>query len=198
MHHGSIGDEYKNITANIFKFRLKDGDLHVTDFDNQHLRLADIVNKYLREKNIDVCNRLFNFEKSIKNLVNIDDKTNMVIDYYKPKTDTEYDDKKRVVTILNEARISMLNFYTYRGTFSKLTKKYQAQRLDEVLSKYSKRSKSVREIEDHDDELSKYSERRNLDKEIEDQYLQSQVEVTIAESKLMPQKKQKTKNKKNK
>ena len=57
----------------------------------------------------------------------------------------------------------MLDFYTYCWTFFKLTKKYQCQRLDKVQRTYSKRSKSVREIEDHYDELSKYSELKKLD-----------------------------------
>ena len=68
-------------------------------------------------------NGLFNFEKSIKNLVNIEDKINMIIDDYKPKIETKYDDKKRVVRILNDIRNSMLDCYTYCDTFSKLTKK---------------------------------------------------------------------------
>ena len=29
-----IGDEYKNLIGKIFKFRLMDGDLHLTNFDN--------------------------------------------------------------------------------------------------------------------------------------------------------------------
>ena len=45
--------------------------------------------------------RLFNFEKSIKNVANIDDKVNILIDDHKPKTATEYDNKKIVVSILN-------------------------------------------------------------------------------------------------
>ena len=48
-------------------------------------------------------------------------------------------------------------FYLHRETIFKLTKKYHPQRLDKVLSKYLKPSKSVREIEDHYNELSKYS-----------------------------------------
>ena len=52
----------------------------------------------------------------------------------------------RVVSILNEIRNSMLDFYTYCETFSKLIKNYQPQRLGKVLNKYSKHSKSVREI----------------------------------------------------
>ena len=34
MNHGYTGDEYKDKIENIFKFRLRDGDLHLTEFDN--------------------------------------------------------------------------------------------------------------------------------------------------------------------
>ena len=32
VHHKSIGDEYKNLIANIFKYGLMDGDLYLTKF----------------------------------------------------------------------------------------------------------------------------------------------------------------------
>ena len=32
VHHKSIRDEYKNLIANIFKYGLMDGDLHLTKF----------------------------------------------------------------------------------------------------------------------------------------------------------------------
>ena len=52
--------------------------------------------KLVAEKeNIDVDDTLFNFEKSIKNSANTDDKVNMITDDYKPKTETEYDNKKK-------------------------------------------------------------------------------------------------------
>ena len=35
---------------------------------------------YLREKSVDVDNRLFNFEKSIKNLSNNGDEMNMIVE----------------------------------------------------------------------------------------------------------------------
>ena len=66
--------------------------LHLTNFAILHLALTNIVNTYL-EKN-DVDERLFKFEKSNKNLANIDDKVNFVIDDYKPKTKTKYANKK--------------------------------------------------------------------------------------------------------
>ena len=108
-------------------------DLNLTNFDNQKFRLMNTVNRYLEEKNIDVDNRLFNFEKSIKNLASINNKIIQT---------------QKVVCILNKIRNSIFDFYTHWQTFCKLTKKFQPQRLDKVLSKYQKHSISVREIED--------------------------------------------------
>ena len=55
--------------------------------------------------------------------------------------------KKRVVNILNTVKNSVFNLYLNFETISKLTKKHQPQRLDKLLSKYSKQiSKSVRVI----------------------------------------------------
>ena len=57
-----------------------------------------------------------------------------------------------------------------------------------MLSKYSKQSRLVGEIEGHQNELSKYSKHSRSVEEIEDQYeeqgknLSSQPEKTIAES----------------
>ena len=51
-------------------------------------------------------NKLFNFDKSIKCLVNIDNYLNIITDNYKPKTQTEYDVKEKVY----------VHFYTYQET----------------------------------------------------------------------------------
>ena len=124
--------------------------------------------------------RLFNFEISIKNLVNIKHKINIIIDENKPKTETEHDHKKRVVRILNEIKNCVLDFYFHRETVFKPTKKYQPQRLDKVLNKYSKHSKLFRDSEDQFNELCKYSK--------------SPSEETTAERvKLMPQKRKRQK-----
>ena len=45
-----------------------------------------------------------------------------------------------VVSILNVIRKSMLNFYVHHDTIFIMIQKYQLQRLDKVLSKYSKHS----------------------------------------------------------
>ena len=81
--------------------------------------------------------RLSNFEEPIKKLANIDNKINIIIDDYIPKIKTEYNDINRVASTFQKIRNSMLVFYAYPGIFSKLTKKYQPQRLDKALSEYS-------------------------------------------------------------
>ena len=83
-----IADEYKNLIGKILRYGLVDGDLHLTDFDNW-IGLSKIVNKYLGEKNIDVDNRLFNFEKFHKNLADVDNKVN-IIEKYKPQARIQY------------------------------------------------------------------------------------------------------------
>ena len=57
----------------------------------------------------------------------------MIIDYYKPKTKIKYENKKKVVSILNEIRESILDFYVHYDSIFKLTKKYHSQRLDKLL-----------------------------------------------------------------
>ena len=44
VDHSYIGDKYRDSTDNIFKSKLKDGDLHLTEFDNQKLALTNVVN----------------------------------------------------------------------------------------------------------------------------------------------------------
>ena len=96
-------------------------------------------------------------------MANIDEKINATIDDYKPKTETEYDNKKRVAgSILNEIRKSMLDFYVSHETIFNLTEKYQFQGSDKVLSKYSKHSWTITEIEDQFNELCIYSKRQRL------------------------------------
>ena len=60
--------------------------MHLRNFDNQQLAFVNITKNYLEEKNNDVDNNFFNFEKSIKNLANIHNKANMMKDYYKTIT----------------------------------------------------------------------------------------------------------------
>ena len=141
-----------------------------------------IINKHLGETSIDTDIRLFNFKKSTKNLAYIDEKINATINDYKPKTETEYD-KKRVVSILNEIRKSMLDFYVSHETIFNLIEKYQFQGSDKVLSKYSKHGWTIREVEDQFNELCIYSKHQRSIGKIEKQskYLKSQLEETIGE-----------------
>ena len=68
----------------------------------------------------------------------IDNKINSIIDDYEQKIDTKHGNKRRAVSILNEIRNSLFDFYLNRGTTFKMTRRYQAQKLDKTLSKYSK------------------------------------------------------------
>ena len=54
MDHAYIGDKHKGLIDNIFKFRLRDGDLHLTKFDNRKLGLTNIVNNYLQKNEIEM------------------------------------------------------------------------------------------------------------------------------------------------
>ena len=65
--------------------------------------------------------KLFNFEKSIKHLANIDNKINIIIGNYQPKTETGFVIKKSVFSILNEIRSSILDFYLNYETICKMT-----------------------------------------------------------------------------
>ena len=78
--------------------------------------------------------------------------------------------KKRLLSILNKIRKSILDFYVPHETIFKLIKKYKPQKLDKVLTKYSKHSRSAGEIEDQYNELSKYSKRSRCVKEAKNLY----------------------------
>ena len=71
-------------------------------------------------------NRLFNFEKSIKNLSDIDNRIHKIIDDYNPKAKTEYENKKRALSILDAVKNYILDFYRNRETIFKLIEKYQS------------------------------------------------------------------------
>ena len=73
LHHKYIGDKYKSLNAIIFKYRIMDDALNLTSFEDQQPDLTNIVSTYIK-KNIDVNDRLFKFEKSIKHLKDIDNK----------------------------------------------------------------------------------------------------------------------------
>ena len=48
MYHKYIDHEYKNLIVNIFKYGLMYVDLPLTNFDNQHFALTNIINTYLQ------------------------------------------------------------------------------------------------------------------------------------------------------
>ena len=52
VNHSYIGGEYNYQIDNIFIFRLRDWDLHLTEFDNWKLGLTNIDNNYLKKKTL--------------------------------------------------------------------------------------------------------------------------------------------------
>ena len=66
----------------------------------------------------------FDFNKSIKNRATIEDKLNTIAQDYEPKTHVQIEDKKRVVTILNRVRNSLLDYYLDISTVVKLHQIY--------------------------------------------------------------------------
>ena len=66
-------------------------------------------------------------------MANIGGEINIIVNYYKHKTKTEYDHKKRIVRNLNEIRQFILDLYTHHETIFKLTEKGQPKRLNKVL-----------------------------------------------------------------
>ena len=77
------------------------------------------------QKYNDGVTKLFNFQKPDKNIGNIVNKINMIIYNYIRKTETKYDNKKLIFSILNETRNSMLYFHTYHEIIIKRTKNFK-------------------------------------------------------------------------
>ena len=106
VHHSYNGNENKDLINNIFKYDLKDKDLHLTNFDNRIESNCD--NRYL--KIFDMIEEEFGFNRSIKNMAFIDDSINTFEENYEPKTKFEIEDKK-IACILSKIRCAFLDFY---------------------------------------------------------------------------------------
>lgn len=72
-----IGDKNKNLINKIFTFELDEKDCHLTNFHNW-IYLKNIVNRYLKENDTDMSASKLSFNKSIKKLIDIDNKVNMI------------------------------------------------------------------------------------------------------------------------
>ena len=111
-------------------------------------RCKNIVNVYLKGKDIDVIDEEFDYNNTIKNLIAIDDKIDKIVEEYDPKKRVGTEDKKRVISILNIIRNNLLDYYLDPNTIVELHKKYQHNKMDNVLNKYSKDSSSIDQIID--------------------------------------------------
>ena len=93
--------------------------------------LKNLVNRFLKEKETDVFENLFDSRKSIKNLADIDDKINLIVKNYEPKRKANMKDLERIVNILNKS-IS-------------ITTKHQHDKIDSKLNKNSEDHSSIDE-----------------------------------------------------
>ena len=100
MNYRCISDKHKNLINNI--------SLHPTGIDNRIMGLKNIVNRYLKEKDIDVIDEEFDLNIFIKNLTAIDDKINMIVEEHEPKEKVRIEDKKGVISILHKTRKNFL------------------------------------------------------------------------------------------
>ena len=82
--------------------------MHPTGIDNRIMGLKNIVNRYLKEKDIDVIDEEFDLNIFIKNLTAIDDKINMIVEEHEPKEKVRIEDKKGVISILHKTRKNIL------------------------------------------------------------------------------------------
>ena len=89
----------------IFTYGLNCKDLHLTNFDNR-IGLKNIGNTYLNKKDINAYENQFVFNKSIENLIDIENK--IIIENYEPQTKARVEDKNRV---LNETKYNLSDHY---------------------------------------------------------------------------------------
>ena len=82
--------------------------MHPTGIDNRIMGLKNIVNRYLKEKDIDVIDEEFDLNIFSKNLTAIDDKINMIVEEHEPKEKVRIEDKKGVISILHKTRKNFL------------------------------------------------------------------------------------------
>ena len=141
MHHRYIDDEYKDLINKIFTYGLKE------NFDNR-ICLKNIVNKYLQEKDTDVYENQIIFDRSIKNLADIDNKKSIILKNYEPKTKVELEGEKRIISILNKIKYNLLDFYLDPIIIVELYKSFKSNKIDSMLNKYSKDGSPIYEVID--------------------------------------------------
>ena len=95
---------------------------------DRRIGLKKDVNKYLKEKDIDVSQDQFDFKKLIKNLADIEYKINMIIENYKPKSNLKIENNKRVFGIFNIIRYSLLDYCLDPITNVELHKEHQCDK----------------------------------------------------------------------
>ena len=123
----------------IFTYGLKDKNFRLTNFDNQ-IGLKNIINRHFKEKDTDMFENHFILDRFIKNLADIEDKIQMIIEIYEPKTKAGIEDKKRVISILNAIKYDLLDYFLDPNTIIEMHKKFGRDKIDSILNKYSKKT----------------------------------------------------------
>ena len=81
----------------------------------------------------------FSFIKSIKNLTDIEDKINIIIETSEPKIKPKIEGKKRIISILNAIKYDLLDYYLNPNTIFEMHKTFGRDKGDNILKKYSKK-----------------------------------------------------------
>ena len=88
------------------------------------------------------------FDRSIKNLADIDNKKSIILKNYEPKTKVELEGEKRIISILNKIKYNLLDFYLDPIIIVELYKSFKSNKIDSMLNKYSKDGSPIYEVID--------------------------------------------------
>lgn len=139
--------------------------------------------------------KMLDCKNFITNLADIDDEIDIIVERFKIKKNTEYNEKKRVDCILKKIRYSMFDFYLSLNAIVDLHKKYHHEKIDGIVEQFSKNSNAFDEFMDQIERL------RNEKKSLPEELIAARVKLRRQKVKRLKRKKVeilKDENKKNK
>ena len=74
----------------------------------------------------------------MKRLTDIDNKVNVIVKKYEPKTKARIDNKERDVSFLNRIKYHFLDYYFDPDATVDLENSFERNKIDSILNKYSK------------------------------------------------------------
>ena len=92
----------------------------------------------ISRKDTDVFENKIIFNKSMKNFTDIDNKVNMIVQKYEPKTKARIDSKERDVRFLNRIKYHFLEYYFDPNAIVDLENNFERNKIGSILIKYSK------------------------------------------------------------